>query len=66
MNGILRIIPLGGLHEIGHDGVAAYSPSLANKLAAGTEDGITSVVESIVDVFGLPVGEPGSGSNVIS
>jgi hypothetical protein len=34
-------------HEVDHETVAAYSPSLANKLAARTSDGIEAVAEAI-------------------
>jgi hypothetical protein len=39
-------------HEIDHDGVAAYSPSLANRYAARTDSGLDHVATAIVDVLG--------------
>jgi hypothetical protein len=44
-------------HEVDHDAVAAYSPSLANKLAARTSDGIDAVADAVADVLGVPITE---------
>ena len=43
-------------HEVGHDEVAAHSPSLANKHAARTNDGIERVANEVADVLRSPVG----------
>lgn len=44
-------------HNVDHDTVAAESPSLANKLAARTGDGIEAVADAVADALGVPVTE---------
>jgi hypothetical protein len=41
-------------HEIDHDGVARHSPTLADRVAARSSDGIDRVVASITEVTGPP------------
>jgi hypothetical protein len=44
-------------HEVDHDEVAAHSPSLANKLAARTGDGLEAVADAVADALGVPITE---------
>jgi hypothetical protein len=43
------VVVLPVWHKIGHDEVASYSPSLANKVAAQTSQGIRRVADQIAD-----------------
>ena len=44
-------------HEVSHDDVADYSPSLAGRVAVMSSDGISALVESITEVL-RPQGSP--------
>ena len=47
-----RILPVW--HEVDHDGVATYSPMLADRLAAQTRDGLDAVIDLVVEAIGAP------------
>ena len=53
INGNKVILPIW--HEIDREEITRYSPLLADRLAAKTENGIGSVVNDIIDVLGISI-----------
>jgi hypothetical protein len=54
IGGIKVILPVW--HRIDHSGVAAQSPTLADRVAARTEDGLDNVILKITEALGPPHG----------